>query len=78
MKKGKRKSKKGDWQGALTLANEILANIEELPEAAEDFGASIQEKIESMAEWIETNERVTPKMISALSNMHAGVEKWMD
>lgn len=68
-----------DTEGALeasTQIGEILSRIADLPEEADDFAASVTEKLESMAEWIEENAHVTPKMKTAIDNMGAAVAKW--
>lgn len=66
-----------DYEEAIELCDEILASLEDLPEQAEDFSDSVYEKVTSMRVWIEENERVTDKMISALENIQAGVSKWL-
>jgi hypothetical protein len=67
-----------EMEDGLDLCDEILELIEELPDAASDFGESIKDKVESMREWIEENETVTPKMYTALENMKAGCAKWLE
>ena len=62
---------------ALTLCDTILSKIEELPDGAFDFGASVEDKVGNMREWIEKNSHVTDKMMASLENMHAGVRKWL-
>lgn len=69
--------KSPEVKAALELCDTILAKIEELPDAAFDFGASIEDKVGGMREWIDQNSRVTDKMTAALENMHAGVKKWL-
>jgi hypothetical protein len=65
-----------DWEEALELCKELLAELADLPERAEDFVASVEEKVLSIMGWIEENEHVTPKQIKALENMLAGTTKW--
>lgn len=55
-----------------------LEEIESLPEAAEDFASSVQEKLESMHEWIANNSHVTPAQAVAIGSMRAGIQKWLD
>ena len=64
---------------ALELCDEILEMTEELAdnERAEEFAASVTEKVTSMKKWIEDNKRVTDKMTTSLGNMKAGCEKWL-
>ncbi len=58
------------------LCDEILELIPDLPEKAEEFGASVEEKTLNIKEWIETNNMVTPAQIKALKNMMKGLSKW--
>ena len=44
---------------------------------AADFVASVGEKLDNMAEWIEDKEHVTPAQEEAIENMIAGAEKWL-
>jgi hypothetical protein len=48
----------------------------DLPEEAEDFASSVEEKVLSMKEWITDKKHVTEKMIKALVNMQSGIDKW--
>jgi len=68
----------GEAREAVDIANSILADLEELPESADDFGESVGEKVRSMREWIERNNHVTSRQRSALENMRAGTDRWMD
>lgn len=63
---------------AIDLIDEILARVYELPDAGVDFGRSVQEKLESMAEWIDENQHVTPRQLKAIKNMGQGVERWLE
>jgi hypothetical protein len=67
-----------DWEQALKDISEALGMIDDLPERAEDFGQSVQMKLDDMAGWIEENERVTPAQLDAIENMKAGLERWLD
>lgn len=66
-----------DWEGALELCKELIAELADLPERAEDFVESVEEKVLSIQEWIEENEHVTPKQLEALRNMRTGVHRWL-
>jgi len=66
-----------DYEEAIELCDDILSSLEDLPEHAEDFSDSVHEKVTSMRDWIDENERVTDKMISALENIQSGVSKWL-
>ncbi len=66
----------------LMQVNDLLGLIDEIensyaPDHALAFCEAIQEKALSMAKWAEENNRVTDKMDLALSNMVAGVRKWV-
>lgn len=65
-----------DWEAALTTIEEIRARMSDLPEQAEEFSASIEEKLESFAEWIDENEHVTSKMETAIENISRAVARW--
>jgi hypothetical protein len=59
----------------LDTRNRILEDCEDVPERAENFAISVSEKIESMAEWIEENKRITPNMIAAIENMDEALQR---
>lgn len=65
-----------DPDAALKFCEELIEDAKALPERAEDFAHSVIEKVESMAEWIDTESKVTEKMADALENMRMGVDKW--
>jgi hypothetical protein len=62
---------------ALALADGILGDLDSIPDQGEDFRESVREKVEGMREWIEEHMQVTAKMVVALENMRAGVNRWM-
>mgnify|MGYP001358390566 CR=1 FL=1 len=66
-----------DWRDALEEIRDVLADVELLPERAEGFAASVEEKLDSMAAWIEENEHVTDAQMTAIANMRTGVERWL-
>jgi len=70
------KATENEIKSAVDLCKEILTELDGLPEQAEIFQASIEERVLSMQEWIEENSHVTPKQVSALENMMRGVKKW--
>jgi spore coat protein CotH len=67
----------GDADAALAFCDELLEDVEDLPEAAEDFAADVSEKVESMREWIDANSRCTERMAEALLNMRRGADRWV-
>jgi len=62
---------------ALKLCDLILSRIEDLPERAFEFGASVEERVTSMRQWIDEKKHVTPKMKASLDNTYAGIKKWL-
>jgi hypothetical protein len=62
---------------------DALYGIEQLREARDedlaaiDFCDGVQPKLESMRDWIDEHQRVTPAMAVAIANMAAGVERWL-
>lgn len=67
-----------DPQEAIEFCKELLSDLEDLPERAEEFVDSVTEKVTSMMEWIEENEHVTDKMQDSLRNMRRGCDRWME
>jgi hypothetical protein len=67
-----------DTEEALELCDDILIDLDELPDAADEFAESVREKVESMSEWIQEHDKVTPKMVKALKNMKDGVARWLE
>ena len=66
-----------DWEESLELAQETLKKLDDLPEAAEDFSISVEEKLKSMIEGIEEYSDVTEPVAQAIENMAAGVDRWL-
>lgn len=62
---------------AESIAKEILDKIPELPERAEEFAISVEQKTTSIMTWIHDNEHATEKQINSLQNMNAGVDRWL-
>lgn len=70
---------KAEFKDAVKLCDEILASLADLPdsETAQNFSESVESKVTDMKQWIEENETVTEKQMSALENMNRGVQKWI-
>ena len=66
-----------DWEDALELCEGIIEKIDELPDRAQEFGESVGEKIRSISETIEQQERVSDRQLAAIQNMGRGVDKWL-
>jgi hypothetical protein len=67
-----------DWEEALDLGHSILDDLEELPERAEDFAASVEEKVRDILATIELGQHCTPGQWQALENLAAGVRRWLE
>lgn len=66
-----------DPEEAIVLCNEILDLLEDMPEAAEEFKDSVEQKVLDMHDWIDKHNHVTDKQMAALENMKGAVEKWI-
>lgn len=66
-----------EWEDADELCDEILADIEDIPEAGADFAESVRDKVESIQATIQGNANATDRQVAALENIHAGVKKWL-
>lgn len=60
----------------LQLCNEILELLPDLPERAEEFADSVEEKVLGIKKWAEID-CVTEKQVRSLENMKGGVERWL-
>lgn len=67
-----------DAEEAIALCDEILELLPQLPERAEDFRASVEEKVTGIRATVEEREDVTEAQATALGNMRAGVERWLE
>lgn len=65
-----------EWEAALDEIDEALADVGNIPPAGADFAASVEEKLQSIREWIETNQHVTEAQETAIGNMADGIRKW--
>lgn len=68
----------GGWEDALRLCDEILSNIDLLPDRAQEFGESVGDKIRSISATIEEMEHVTSNQWNAIQNMGNGVKRWLN
>ena len=68
---------KCDWEDALEEITEALGDLVELPERAEEFACSVQEKLQDIGCWIGDNQHVTDGQLAAISNMRSGIDRWM-
>lgn len=67
-----------DYEEALGICEQILDLTDDIPEAGQSFADSVREKTEGIQYWIEENEHCTEAQGSALENMLAGVERWLE
>lgn len=63
---------------ALDHCNYILDNVDEVPEKGAAFADSLRDKATSMKESITKAGTATDRQVSALENMHAGLDKWLN
>lgn len=66
------------WQQAIEQIGLIETILEQLPDRAGDFVASVRAKLSSMREWIERKHFITDKMGQALNGMQSGAERWLE
>lgn len=66
-----------EWLFALEKIQDALTDLDELPEHADDFACSVQEKLDDMYNWIYENKHVTEGQLAAISNMRSGIDRWM-
>ncbi|MBN1250155.1 MAG: hypothetical protein JXC32_20995 [Anaerolineae bacterium] len=71
------------WESALdniSHARDLLNDLRDhrSDDRAQDFADSVEERLDGFAEWIETNEHVTPKQEEAIDNIIAGIGRWLD
>jgi hypothetical protein len=62
---------------AIQLADEILADIPDVPERGAEFAESVAERTSSIKAWIEKNQWVTDRQSAALENMRFGLDRWL-
>jgi len=67
-----------DCEEYLSLANETLSRLGELPDEAADFADGVREKLEGMVKFMEQRDVCTEKMAAAIENMASGVDRWLD
>lgn len=66
-----------DIETANELIEEITTLADDLPEEAEDFGLSVLDTVRDISSYMEENEHVTKKQITALENMLDGLRRWI-
>lgn len=71
------KSLNADATKAVEHCDYIIDKVPDLPDGAEEFANSVNDKATSMKQSILQRGSVTPKMLAALENMRAGVDKWL-
>lgn len=65
-----------DWEEALALVGEIEDEADDVPEAGEDFAASVSDRASAIGDTIEERSHVTDAQMAALENMMSGLRKW--
>lgn len=65
-------------QEFIEKCEQALLDATEVPEAGEEFAASVSDKIERMKKWAEERNHVTEKQQEALENMCGGIARWLE
>lgn len=65
------------WQEALEFCDELLSLLDDLPESADDYVASVSQSVRDMSSWIRSHQRVTDLQWKALGNWQNGAEAWV-
>lgn len=60
----------------IALIKDMVAEGD-LPPGAEEFAEGVEEKVEGIVEWIDTESHVTEKQEKALLGIRAGVDRWL-
>lgn len=63
---------------AIDQCDHILTLCDDVPERAGDFATEIMEKVQSVRDWVEEHDHVTPKQSAALDGWERGIAKWVD
>lgn len=66
-----------EWEQYAEKITTYLEKIDALPEQAEDFANSVQEKLQSILEWVEKNEVITDRQQDAVNNICDGIDRWL-
>ena len=65
------------WALALRDIEEALETIQELPDRAEDFANSVDEKLRSIHEWVTEHKHITDAQQEAVANMTGAIDNWL-
>jgi hypothetical protein len=57
--------------------NRILYMCDQVPERGEDFAGSVRERVESIKEYVEEHDSISPGQQQALDSMEDGVARWL-
>jgi hypothetical protein len=66
------------WEEALDLCDETIELLEDLPEAADEYAMSCLEKVQGIRGTIEHRKTCSEKQVTAVENMKAGAERWLE
>lgn len=66
-----------DWQNFVDQCENVLQDIDDIPERGEDFAESVREKVEGMMYSAKDRQSVTDNMADALENIADGVSRWL-
>jgi hypothetical protein len=65
------------WKVTLEDIEAALADVPDLPDRAEEFANSVDEKLRSIHEWVTEHDHITDAQQDAVANMISGVDKWL-
>jgi hypothetical protein len=62
----------------IALCDEALDNADRVPAAGYTFADSVSGRIETMRAWAVKHNACNDNMVTAVTNMNAGLEKWLE
>lgn len=68
----------GDPDAAIEFGNQILSDLGDLPERAEDFVAGKEPVVSGIVDWVDTNSHVTERQAETLCDIRGKVDRWME
>lgn len=68
----------GDPNLAIGFGKEILDNLNDLPEIAEEFVSVKETIVFGIVEWIEKNQYVTERQAETLCDVRMKIDRWLE
>ncbi len=66
------------WKAESEDIDGMLESLDDLPDRAIEFREGVEEKLESMNQWIIKNKHITDKMAEAIANIAGAIDKWLE